>query len=218
MRGSWIGYAMLTYAAVYTAVRAGDYVTHPSGYNPLFQAKYLAMLPLVLAHGLAGITALAVGPFQLVGQGGRAHRWWGRVYALAVLVGSVTGLEMARHAFGGLPSQIGFCAMSTLWLVTLAFGVAAARRRRFAEHRRWMVRNYALTFAALLLRGYLNTGKLLGLDYQTIYPYITWLSWVPTLALTELVLRWRGGRPRHDAAMPGVPQDVSGGGAVPDLR
>jgi hypothetical protein len=59
-------------------------------------------------------------------------------------------------------------------------------------HRRWMIRSYALTLAAVTLRIYLPASMLLGIPFPVAYPAIAWLCWVPNL----LVAQWMiGSRP-----------------------
>ena len=45
-------------------------------------------------------------------------------------------------------------------------GWLTARARRFDEHRRWMIRSFALTFAAVTLRLYLPLGMMAGLSFN----------------------------------------------------
>ena len=67
-----------------------------------------------------------------------------------------------------------------------------AKARRFADHERWMVRSFALTFAAVTLRLYIPAGQVLGLDFMAAYRAIAWLCWVPNLVVAELLIV-RGG-------------------------
>ena len=55
-----------------------------------------------------------------------------------------------------------------------------------ASHRRWMMRNYALTFGAVTLRIQLGllTGPL-GFAFAQAYPLVAWLAWVPNLIVVE---------------------------------
>jgi hypothetical protein len=46
-------------------------------------------------------------------------------------------------------------ALALAWLYTGAKAFSAARQRDFVAHRRWMIRNFSLTFAAVTLRLYL---------------------------------------------------------------
>ena len=45
--------------------------------------------------------------------------------------------------------------LGLLWLVTGLAGYRAARQRRFADHRRWMLRSVALTWSIVANRGWL---------------------------------------------------------------
>jgi hypothetical protein len=77
-----------------------------------------------------------------------------------------------------------------LWLFTGWRAYRAARAGAFAAHRAWMVRNFALTFAAVTLRIYVPLSAALGIEFAVAYPFITWLCWVPNLLLAQ----WHAGR------------------------
>ncbi|MFV3517468.1 DUF2306 domain-containing protein, partial [Mycobacterium tuberculosis] len=60
---------------------------------------------------------------------------------------------------------------------------------RIASHRRWMVRSFALTLAAVTLRIYLPLSDVLGIGFAASYPVVAWLCWVPNMAVVEWYLR-----------------------------
>jgi hypothetical protein len=64
-------------------------------------------------------------------------------------------------------------------------------QRRFVDHRAWMIRSFALTFAAVTLRLYLPLAAVLSLDFVDAYRAISFLAWVPNLVVVELYLRRR---------------------------
>jgi ABC-type spermidine/putrescine transport system permease subunit II len=64
-------------------------------------------------------------------------------------------------------------------------------QRDFAAHRRWMIRSFALTFAAVTLRLYLPLGFLLPVSFDDAYRVISFLCWVPNLLAAEWLLRRR---------------------------
>ena len=68
-------------------------------------------------------------------------------------------------------------------------GWRSAVQGRFAEHRVWMLRSFALTFAAVTLRLYLPIFPMLGLPLVEGYRVVSILCWVPNLILVELYLR-----------------------------
>jgi len=116
------------------------------------------------------------------------HRWVGRLYGFSVLIAGMSGLIVALGAAGGLSAQLGFAILSVLWLFTTAEGVRYARAHRFTDHRRWMVRSFALTFAAVTLRLYLPFFFANGFTYTQASNYVAWMCWIPNLIAVEL---WR---------------------------
>ncbi|MEW6277128.1 MAG: DUF2306 domain-containing protein [Candidatus Eremiobacterota bacterium] len=178
------------------------YVTgDPSHFDALFRPKYLQHLAVVVFHGVLGITALVVGPLQFYP---RLHSLWpslhrtaGILYLTAVCLSSLGGLRLALIAEGGTFARTGFTLLALAWLGTALRAVLAVRRGDYAEHRAWMVRNYALTFSAVTLRGNLYLLQALGLTWGSIYPWMAWLSWLPNLALAELLFNVRRREVRH---------------------
>jgi uncharacterized membrane protein len=146
----------------------------------------------IYTHAFASIVALVLGPFQF-SSGIRqrypaAHRWCGRVYlGVGVLVGGLAGLYMSQYAFGGPVARIGFAALAAFWLFTGVRAYLSIRRGAINEHRKWMVRNFSLTLAAVSLRIYLPAFMASGIEFALAYPIIAWLCWVPNIVFAE----WR---------------------------
>lgn len=148
---------------------------------------------LFWGHVIGASLALLIMPFQFW-KGLRArrpglHRWMGRVYAISILVGGLSGALLAPYAATGAVAAWGFFFLAVFWLVTTTQAVLLARQRRFADHRRWMIRSAGLTFAAVTLRIWLPASIIAEIPFETAYPYIAWLCWVPNLLLVELYLR-----------------------------
>lgn len=142
----------------------------------------------------AGV-ALLVGPWQFR-PGLRArrpglHRVLGRTYVASCLVGGTAGGLVALTTTQGPVAGTGFLLLAIAWLVTTAIAVRHALARRFADHRVWMVRSFALAFAGVTLRLYLGVAGSLGIEFEQAYPVAAWLCWVPNLVAVEL-LRTRG--------------------------
>lgn len=169
------------------------------GMGPPFLAERRAAMPLaVYAHLAGSLWALATGPFQL-NQTLRArsisrHRWLGRSYVMGVVVGGLGALALAPFAETGMVASLGFGLLGTLWLGFTTAAFVRIRQGDRAAHRRWMIRSYALTLAAVTLRIYLPLSVLTQIPFATAYPAIAWLCWVPNLLVAELaVLRRRSG-------------------------
>jgi uncharacterized membrane protein len=148
--------------------------------HPDMRATFEAQRIGIYAHVFAALFALVLGPFQFSARLRAArpalHRWMGRLYlGIGVLVGGLAGLYMASFAFGGPVARLGFGLLALAWLYTGLRAYLAIRARQVMEHRRWMVRNFALTFAAVTLRLWLPASFVAGLPFDLAYPAIAWL-------------------------------------------
>lgn len=120
------------------------------------------------------------------------HRALGKIYVAAVLLGGLSGLYIAYYATGGLVSALGFGALAILWLGTTWKAYDLIRKRAPIEHRVWMIRSYALCFAAVTLRLWLPLFTAgFKLPFYDAYPIIAWLCWVPNLVVAEAIIRIR---------------------------
>jgi uncharacterized membrane protein len=162
--------------------------------DPGMRAGFAAHASAVYVHAFSAAVALLLGPLQFSTQfrarRTNVHRWLGRVYLGAgVLVGGLSGLYLAQFAYGGAVARLGFGTLAVLWLYTGARGFAAIRAGAVAAHRRWMTRNYALAFAAVMLRLYVTLSIAAGAEFEQVYAPIAWLCWVPNLLAAEYIVR-----------------------------
>jgi len=104
---------------------------------------------------------------------------------VGVLVGGLGGLYMAFLAYGGLPARLGFGMLAIVWLLSGLMAYQYIRHKEIQSHRQWMVRNYALTFAAVTLRLWLIVFQVAGVEFVEAYITVAWLSWVPNLIVAE---------------------------------
>ena len=158
--------------------------------------------PWLIVHMALGGTALLVGPLQLLPALRRrraVHRWLGRIYLVGCLVGGIAGLTMAFGTTAGPMAAMGFGSLAVVWLTTYVQGWRMARAKRFDVHRAWMLRSFALTFGAVMLRVYLPLSQIMGIAFADAYTMIAWLAWVPNLMIVELYLR-RGAFHRQQLA------------------
>ena len=79
----------------------------------------------------------------------------------------------------------GFAGLALAWLYTGLRAYLAIRGGEIGEHRKWMVRNFSLTFAAVMLRLYLPLSMLAGVEFIVAYAIIAWLCWIPNLVYAE---------------------------------
>jgi uncharacterized membrane protein len=156
-----------------------------------FHRAYLdRSLPLIYLHVIGSGIALLISPLQfLIYRSNRVlHRYLGRVYFLAVIAGSIGGYYMAWHAIGGFISTLGLSILATLWWSFTLFAVIHARAGNIAAHRRWMLRSFALTYAAVTLR-LMSPVLSVYLDEVTQSQVVYWLSWTVNLSLVQMWIR-----------------------------
>jgi hypothetical protein len=115
------------------------------------------------------------------------HRCLGRVQvACVLLLVAPSGLWMAWNAHAGFVAETGFGALAIVTAVCVALGWRSAVNRRFAEHRRWMSRCFALLFSAVVLRFIGGLATVVGAESESIYPIAAWASWVLPLLAYEV--------------------------------
>ena len=186
-----LAWPSMAFLALGVSAYALSLLVLPNLRPPFIRERLTTMPSAVYVHLAASALAMAIGPFQFVASlRARAlalHRWMGRVYVTAVVLGGLSGLALATVSQGGLPAHIGFGLLACLWIVTSGAAFAAIRKGDVAGHRRWMTRSFALTFAAVTLRIYLPLSLLSGVPFELAYPAIAWLCWVPNLVVAE----WR---------------------------
>jgi uncharacterized membrane protein len=183
-----IGYGVMPLGSLVHPDMKPDFVANPIG---------------VYLHVFAAAVALLLGPFQFSTRLRRArtqlHRWMGRAYlGVGVLVGGLSGLYISQFAFGGVVAKLGFATLALCWLYTGFRAFLAIRRKAIEEHRKWMVRNFSLAFAAVMLRLYIPASVLAGADFAVAYPIIAWLCWVPNVVIAE----WRFNTVHNNASQP----------------
>jgi len=115
----------------------------------------------------------------------------------------------------GFVSQVGNTALALLWVPITIAGYRMARQRRFAEHREWMIRSFALTTSIVVNRLWVviflvvlspQVDATFGGDEQAMInaaaSAAVWASWVANLLIAEWWLQ-RGRSARHRARVAG---------------
>lgn len=151
-------------------------------------------LPAYYSHVLASGAILTLGFFQLntrISLKWRGlHRIVGKCYAYGILLFAAPGgLVMSLFIQRGPWVLVSFILQCTCWFIFTAIAVKKIRKHDIAEHRKWMLRSYALTFAAVTLRLYVFfLTSSYDLSQPEAYSIIAWMSWVLNLAVVEIYL------------------------------
>jgi hypothetical protein len=159
--------------------------------------------PLLVAHVAFGAIAMLASVAQICGwlrtRYPRAHRRIGKLYVYGgVAPGGVLGLAVGAVSPFGPTIRASNVLLACLWLAVTFAGFRAAKRNRYAEHRRWMARSVVLTLSVitnrvwgvalfLLLAPRVETtfaGSETAM-IQTIAGLSGWLGWVVPLLFVE---------------------------------
>lgn len=188
-RAAWgvmavLGLVVVVFAGVTVAMR---------GTNSEVAATMFVRSPLAaLLHITCGMVTLVAGPLQFVPRirerYRQVHREAGMAYVAAVMVGGTAALLLAPFSYGGLGTHLAFGELAAGWLGTTLMAVIAIRRRDVVAHQRWMIRSYALTLGAVMLRIWMPLGVIAGIPFEVAYPVVAWLAWVPNLLVAEVWL------------------------------
>ncbi|CAN5398074.1 hypothetical protein BH09BAC3_BH09BAC3_37260 [soil metagenome] len=153
----------------------------------------------LIGHISGGLIALAIGPFQfwksLRNKFMTTHRWLGRIYLTAILIGTISSTYLAwtsaiRVNFSW---AFGLQGLAFAWITTASMAYISVMRGRILQHKEWMIRSYVVTFAFVTFR-WLNDSQIahqLMTKFEERGPTIIWLSWTIPLLITEIALNWR---------------------------
>ncbi len=199
----WLWGLMVFFAIGIAIIAVVPYLTfNPSNFSPVFEGRFPdSSVFWLYMHVITGGIALLVGSFQfwkwLRNKHRNVHRLLGRIYMfLGIFPASVSGLVIAQDTVAGLSGALGFSLMAIAWFITGAISLYAILNKNVHTHRRWMIRNFSLTLAAVTLRLWLpilivsQIGVGIESDpaFMTAYQIVPWLSWIPNLIIAEWII------------------------------
>lgn len=116
------------------------------------------------------------------------HRRLGRISGVLVLAALVpSGAVLAFSAKGGVVGTLGFLLSGAIVAGGMAHGASAARRRKFAAHRRAMRHVVAQMSVAVTSRTLILGLDALGLDPELAYLLALWFPVVASAAVAEVI-------------------------------
>jgi uncharacterized membrane protein len=192
-RGNMMVLTVPTVIALWSIIAfALSYVTGDPEWFGIYQPRY----QWLLAHAVAGIVALLLGPsllwLGLNHRTGLVHHSLGVLYVASVGTSATTAFYLALHTDFGWVFGLSFASMACAWIIATAVAVIAICRRSVVQHREWMIRSYVLTFGFVTFR--ILDGILELVQAGTIVERKTaasWLAWAIPLLLTEIILQGR---------------------------
>lgn len=189
-------------SAVTRLMRTTQYLNDPAGYvmpeSPPdaqgFEARYFAHPYLSITHSLAGLAFMVLGPIQFLpavrNRFLRFHRWSGRIWMIAAVVGVVTALIFVARlpVFGDLSTNTAIVFASGLFLVGLVQGYRTIRRREIARHREWMIRCFAIGLGISTFRVLIPFLMMppIGATFPQAWETVAWLGFVINVVAAEI--------------------------------
>jgi hypothetical protein len=126
------------------------------------------------------------------------HRWSGRLYVYA---GALPTAVLAVAMFPFIPSagSIGVVVSAVLWSAAAVIGLRMARRRRYPEHRRWMLYSFAIVWGQVIWGFAFGQAWLLWSPWQVDFGYVVeavrWVGWIVNLIIVHWWVERTSGRP-----------------------
>lgn len=150
-------------------------------------------LTIFYTHITGGLIGISIGPFQFIKRlrhrFSTAHKTIGMIYLIAIFSSGLAGLYIAPFAMGGPSAQLGFFLLAIVWLATTAQSVRQLWMGKYQAHGQWMIRSYALTFAAIPQRLMLLIPLFTSTEFLPIYRLSAWLPWIFQLLIAEAIIR-----------------------------
>jgi uncharacterized membrane protein len=148
---------------------------------------------MLILHIIGGIAALTTGLVQLwlglTNRVARLHRALGKMYVGVILVGSIAGFYLALTIPSNVPYASGLFFLCVAWVITTAMALIAVLRRNFPQHREWMLRSYAVTFAFVTFRFGFDLLTSQGVAPAEAQGTMAWACWAIPLLLLEPMLQ-----------------------------
>lgn len=157
-------------------------------HNPVWKFSFYIHVTTSSLCLLAGFTQFSKG---LLKKNPKVHRYLGMVYvSVVVFLSGPSGLIMSVYANGGYLSQSAFTILSLLWIYFTCKAYFLAKSGNYIEHRKFMIRSYALTLSAITLRMWkFIIVLMLRPQPMDAYMLVAWLGWVPNLIFAEWYIK-----------------------------
>jgi uncharacterized membrane protein len=175
----------------YVLVHNESFLIHPQ--DPIWQ-HYHPFRWYLLPHGLAGASALPLGPMQFSDRLRRRftklHRVVGRIYVAGALIAAPLGayIQYFEERMGATRSfSIAAAVDAAMLMLTTAIAFYFAFRRKIQQHRQWMTRSFAVALVFLEVRLISGVGG--WDDNAAVGETIVWICLAASLLAADVVLQ-----------------------------
>jgi len=158
-------------------------------------SHYNAMKWILIPHGLFGLIALVIGPFQfsttLRKKNIKLHKRIGKTYIITILLAAPFAILL--NIYYPIPgAKITFAfenfTQALVWAITAAMAWIAAYRRQINIHKMWAARSYGLTLVFVLSRIKNPMELLIAKPDINDFAHFLWLLIVLALIIPDMLV------------------------------
>ncbi|WP_366248068.1 DUF2306 domain-containing protein [Terribacillus aidingensis] len=113
------------------------------------------------------------------------HRINGYVYAVSVMLVSLTSGYLAPYATGGKLVSVPFNLVNLFWPIMIVVAIVHARKGRLDKHQHWMIRSYLFCFTNMFIHLISSVLFQAGMDYTLSYTIGVYGSIAVNLLIAE---------------------------------
>jgi len=111
--------------------------------------------PILVTHILLAFIALVTGFLQFIDhirlRNPKVHRSLGKTYVISIFISGILSLVLFFYS-ESFTKAMAFLVLTILWLFTTWKAYREAVKKRFNEHRKWMIRSFGITVVAVSAR------------------------------------------------------------------
>lgn len=119
----------------------------------------------------------------------KLHRQIGKLYVLAALLSSLSGIYIGFYATGGIIPALGFICLGIFWFSTTLMAFRFIKNKETTKHQHAMIYSYTACFAAATLRIWLPMLSEIFGNFITAYSIVAWFCWVPNIMVAYLIIQ-----------------------------
>jgi len=205
----WTITLLLTLIGVAIVIRRASALFSPSTAPPNFpeaaamDGGFARHTLLTMLHITPGLLFILLAPLQFVrrlrNRKPKLHRWIGRLVLVSGLIIGGSALVMSSQmAIGGANETAATTLFAIVFLFSLIKAFLHVRRRRFALHREWMIRAFAVGFAVASIRPivgvFFATSRLTQLTPHDFFGTAFWLGFTIQLMVAEVWINYTRAR------------------------
>lgn len=170
------------------------FILNKESYGRFWNYKW----PLIF-HISCGLIAMIIGPFQFWtafrNKYIKAHRMMGRIYLIAILIGTISATNLAWTSGYKISFSwaFGLQGLAFAWISTALMAYVSVIKGRIVQHKEWMIRSYVVTLGFFFFRILNNSEFVKSIipEFKERGVTIIWCCWAIPLLITEIVLSWK---------------------------